>query len=126
MIDYFLGDAYGGFVLAILGYCSPVWCSAADTHLKQLDRAVSGARFLTGCVFECDIAQYLSMAVLYMLYKIRCNPMHPLNGTLPWTVCDSADYTRWSGFTSIYLCAASLQNLAVPHDFYSSLVVPLE
>ena len=33
-----------------------VWCSAADTHLKLLDRAVSGARFLTGGVFKCDIS----------------------------------------------------------------------
>ena len=26
---------------------------------------------------------YRSLAVLCMLYKIRCNPMHPLNGALP-------------------------------------------
>ena len=37
-----------GFVLSVLEYCSAVWCWAADTHLKLLDRAVSGARFLTG------------------------------------------------------------------------------
>ena len=53
-----------------------------DTHLKLLDRVVSGARFLTGGVFECDIAHRRSVAVLY-LYKIRCNPTHPLNGALP-------------------------------------------
>ena len=47
MIDRFLGDAFGVFALPILEYCSAVWCSAADTHLKLLDRAVSGARFLT-------------------------------------------------------------------------------
>ena len=34
--------------LPVLEYCSVVWCSASDTHLKLLDRAVSGARFLTG------------------------------------------------------------------------------
>ena len=60
-----------------------MWCSAADTHLKLLDRAVSGARFLTGGVFECDIAHRRSVAVLCMLYKIRFDPMHPLNGALP-------------------------------------------
>ena len=37
-----------GFVLPILEYCSVVWCSAADSDLKLLHRAVSGARFLTG------------------------------------------------------------------------------
>ena len=41
-----------GLVLPVLEYCSVVWCSAADTHLKLLDRAVSGDRFLTGGVFE--------------------------------------------------------------------------
>ena len=60
MTDHFLGDASKKHlprsVLPVLDYCSAVWCSAADTHLKLLDRAVSGARFLTGGVFECDIA----------------------------------------------------------------------
>ena len=53
------------------------------THLRLLDRVVSGASFLTGGVFECDLAHRRSMAVLCMLYKIRCNPMHPLYGALP-------------------------------------------
>ena len=69
-----------GLCPAVLEYCSAVWCPAADTHLKLQDRAVSGARFLTGSVFECDIAHRRSVAVLCMLYKIRCNPMHPLKG----------------------------------------------
>ena len=72
-----------GFVLPVLEYCFAVWCSAADTHLKLLDRAVSGARFLTGGVFECDISHRRSVAVLCMLYKIRCYPVHPLYCALP-------------------------------------------
>ena len=60
-----------------------MWCLAADTHLKLLDRAVIGARFLTAGVFECHIAHCRSVAVLCMLYMIRCNPMHPLNDVLP-------------------------------------------
>ena len=71
-----------GFVLTVLEYCSTVWWSAADTHLKLLDRAVSGARFQTEGVFELDIA-HPSVALLCMLYKIRCNQMHPLNVALP-------------------------------------------
>ena len=51
-----LGRCFRDFVLPVLEHCSAVWCSAADTHLKLLDRAVSGARFLTGGVFECDIS----------------------------------------------------------------------
>ena len=46
-----LGRCFRCFVLPVLEYCSAVWCSAADTHLKLLDRAVSGARFLTGGLF---------------------------------------------------------------------------
>ena len=64
-------------------YCSAVWCSAADTHLRLLDRVVSGASFLTGDEFESDLAHSRSVAVLCMLYKIRCNLMHPLYGALP-------------------------------------------
>ena len=78
-----------GFVLPVLDYCSAVWFSAANAHLKLLDRTVSGARFLTGCVFECDIAHRRSVAVLCMLYKIRCKhlmmlylDLDPLNDAL--------------------------------------------
>ena len=70
-----LGRCFRGFVLPVLEYCSAIWCSAAGTHLKLLDRAVSGSRFLTGGVFECDIAHRRSVAVLCKHCKIRCNPM---------------------------------------------------
>ena len=69
--------------MLLLEYCSAVWCSAADTHLKLLDRVVSGAIFLTWDVLECDIAHQRSVAVLYKLYKIGCNPMHPRYCALP-------------------------------------------
>ena len=114
-----LGRCFRGFVLSVLEHCSAVWCLADDTHLKLLDRAVSGARFLTGGVFECDIAHRRSVAVLGTLYNIRCKPMHPLNGALP-------GYTRCPGSTSVHLYTAALQNLAVPHDFCSPFSVPLE
>ena len=82
MIDPLLGRCFRYFVLPLLEYCSAVWCSAADTHLKLRDRAVSGARFLTGGVFEYDIVHRRSVAILCMLYRTRCNPVHPLNGAL--------------------------------------------
>ena len=59
-----LGRCSRGFVLPILEYCPAVWCSAADTHHKLLDRVVSGAWSLTGGVFECDITHCRSVAVL--------------------------------------------------------------
>ena len=82
MIDCSSGDAFGGFVLPVLEYCSAEWCSAADTHLKLLDRVVSGACFLAGDVLNCNLSHRRSVAMLCMLYKIRCNPMHPLCGAL--------------------------------------------
>ena len=44
------------FVLPVLEYCSAVWCSAADSHLKLLDRVVRSAGFLAGRVLECNLA----------------------------------------------------------------------
>ena len=64
-------------------FFSAVWCSAALTHIKLLDHVVSGASFLTGGMFECDLAHCRSVAVLCMLYKIGCNQLQPLYGALP-------------------------------------------
>ena len=120
-----LGRCFWGFVLPVLEYCFSVWCSAADTHLKLLDRAISGARFLAGGVFECDISHRRSVAVLCMLYKIRFTPVHPLNGALlgPYV---PVRVTRGALVAYRYTYAASLQNLVVQQDFYSLLGVPLE
>ena len=78
-----LERCFRDFVLPVLKYCSAVWCSAADTHLKQLDRVVSGDRFRPESLFYCDIAHRRSVAVLCMQYKIRCNPMHRFKDVLP-------------------------------------------
>ena len=78
-----LERCFRAFVKPVSEYCSADWCSAADTHLILLDRVVSGASFLTGGVFECDLAHRRSVAVLCMLYNIRCNSMHPHYGALP-------------------------------------------
>ena len=53
-------------------------CSAADRERKLLDRIVSSACFLTGGLLECDYTHLRSVAVLYMLHKIRYNPMHSI------------------------------------------------
>ena len=78
-----LRRSFRGFVLPVLEYRSAVWCSPADIHPKLVDSAVSGARFLTGGMFECDIDNRRSVGVLCMHFKIKCNPVHPLNGSLP-------------------------------------------
>ena len=60
-----------------------MWCSAADSHLKLLDRVVRRAGFLAGSVLECNLANRRPVAGLCMLFKIKSNPMHPLSGALP-------------------------------------------
>ena len=63
-----------------------MWCSAADSHLKLLDRVVRSAVFLAGGVLECKPAHRRSVAELCMLFKIKSNPMHPLSSafSLPY------------------------------------------
>ena len=92
MIDRFLGDAFGvlscQFWSTVLesGARPPIhtlnYCIGVPIHTLNY-RATNGARFLTGGVFECDIAHRRSVAVLCMIYKTRCKAMHPLNGALP-------------------------------------------
>ena len=53
---FLIGRYFRGFVLLVLEYCSAVWCSAADTHLKLLDRVVSGACFIAGGGLNCDLS----------------------------------------------------------------------
>ena len=61
--------SFWNFVLPVLEYCSAVWCSAADSHLKLLDRVVRSAGFLVGGVLECNLAHRRSVAELCMLFK---------------------------------------------------------
>ena len=43
--------------------------------------------------------------------------MHPRYGALPEQYTDAC-YMQCCGHTSVHLCASSLQNLAIPQDFY--------
>ena len=98
-----------------------MWCSAADTHLKLLDRTVSGARFLTGGLFERDIAHRRPVAVLCMLYKIRCNPMARLMMRYLDRICQCMLHAvPWSHIGILTVGATPLQNRA-----YRGTFVPL-
>ena len=54
--------SFWSFVLPVLVYCSAVWCSAADSHLKLLDKVVRSAGFPAGGVLECNLAHRRSVA----------------------------------------------------------------
>ena len=81
--EYLMKDLFRDLSWPDLVYCSAGWCSAHYLHLVLLDRLISCDRFLSGGVFECNIAHLRSVPALYMLFKIRCKPMHRLYGALP-------------------------------------------
>ena len=118
-----IGRCFWGFVLPVFEYYSAVWCSAADTLLK-LDRIVSGACSLAGGVLNCNLSHHRSVAVLCMLYKIRCNPMHALCGALPvpyvpvWV-------TRSTLIDHQYTCAPSHCRTSQYHKTFIPLSVSL-
>ena len=75
--------SFWSIVLPPFEYCSALWCSAADSHLKLLDRVVRSAGFLAGGVLECNFAYRRSVEELCMLFKIKSNQMHHLSSALP-------------------------------------------
>ena len=113
------------FVLPVLEYCSAVCWSAANTHLKLLERVVCGGWFLTGGMLECDIAHRRSVAVLCMLDKIRCNPMLPLNYALHGLYV-LVLVTRGALVAHQYTYEPPGCRPRSPHYFCSPLSVPLE
>ena len=82
MIDCFLGNAFE--VLSCMFWKTVLHCGAQLPIHTLHYWTVSQWYPLSNCgVFECDIAHLRSVAVLCMLYKIRCNPMNLLFGVLP-------------------------------------------
>ena len=79
-----LGRCYRGFVLPVLEYCSAVWCSAGDTHLKLLDRVVSGASFLTGVCLSVTL--------------------HIVDPWQYYVCCTRSGVTRCTLFMVLFLC----------------------
>ena len=102
---WLLVRSFWSFVLPVLEYCSAAWCSAADSHLKLLDRVVRSAGFLAGRVLECNLAHCRSVAEMCMLFKIKSNPVHPLSGAVPLPyvparVTRGALVAHWHSFAS--------------------------
>ena len=73
---------FNSFILPCLEYCSPVWSSAADSHLRLLDKNLNAIKFLIPGL-NVDLWHRRSVSSLCMLYKIYHNPNHPLFSDLP-------------------------------------------
>ena len=123
----FLGslDEYlmiGFFLRVVIGVLScPFWCIAHSCgarlpihtfNYRTVLSVVPVVPVFEDAVWWLDfrIAHTRSVAVLCMLYKIRCNPIHPLYCALP---------VPFVHRTLSYLCASSMHNFAVPEDFHS-------
>ena len=78
MIDRFLGDVL--VVFSCLFWSTVLLCCA---RLPIHTSNYCTARFISMGVFECGISHRRSVATLCVLYKIRCNPTHSLNGAFP-------------------------------------------
>ena len=73
---------FNSFLLPCLEYCSPVWSSAAQSHLRLLDRVVSSVRFLLPNL-HIDLWHRRKVSSLCLLHKIYYNSLHPLHSSLP-------------------------------------------
>lgn len=73
---------FNSFILPCLEYCAPVWSSAADSHLKLLDRNLSAIKFLIPNL-KVDLWHRRQISSLCMLHKVYHFLEHPLHSSLP-------------------------------------------
>lgn len=73
---------FNSFILPCLEYCAPAWSSAADSHLKLLDRHVRSCQFWVPDL-GVDLYHRRVVSSLCMLHKIFHNGRHPLHSELP-------------------------------------------
>ena len=74
------------FVMPLLEYCTPVWGSAAASHLNLLDRIVRMGDGLCG-IRNLDLSHRRTVGSLSLLYKITENTAHSLHPSLPVPFC---------------------------------------
>ena len=75
-------NSFNAFILPCFEYCSPAWFSAADSHLKLLDRNLNAFKFSIPNLMT-NLWHRRSISCLCMLFKIYHNPRHPLHLELP-------------------------------------------
>ena len=73
---------FNAFLLPCLEYCSPVWSSGADSHLKLLDKVMASIKFLLPNI-NVDLWHRHKISSLCLLHKIYYNVNHPLHSSLP-------------------------------------------
>ena len=74
---------FWSFMLPLLEYCSPVWASAAASHLRLLDTIVQSVAFMSAGQVKCDLHHRRDVASLCVFFKILNTEHHPLSHFLP-------------------------------------------
>ena len=92
--DNILRRCFFSFTLPHFEYCSAVWSSAADCHLRLLDRAFNSVKFLLS-ELDLDIGHRRDVGALCILFKIVNDVNHPLHKFLP-NFYQPARVTRYS------------------------------
>ena len=77
-----LTRSFFAFILPCFEYCSPVWSSAALSHLRLLDRAFNGIRFFIPDL-SINLHERREVASLVFFFKIFNNNNHPMHFHLP-------------------------------------------
>ena len=78
-----VAKCFWAFILPVLEYCSPVWMSAATSHLSLLDRVVSQVSRLSSGNVSCDLWHRRKVASLSVFFKIDSLVDHPVCGLFP-------------------------------------------
>ena len=78
-----VAKCFWAFILPVLEYCSPVWMSAATSHLSLLDRVVSQVGRLSGGSVSCDLWHRRRVASVSAFFKIDSLVDHPVRGLFP-------------------------------------------
>ena len=74
--------SFYAFILPHFEYCAPVWMSAANSHLKLLDRALNSIKYISPALsLDLDLRRHVG--ALSLFFKIVNNTQHPLHKVLP-------------------------------------------
>ena len=74
--------SFFAFILPCFEYCSVIWMSAADSHLRLLERALGSIRFLLPDLIV-DLHNRREISGLCLLFKIFNSENHPMKFKLP-------------------------------------------
>ena len=78
-----VAKCFWAFTLPVLEYCSPVWISAATSHLSLLDRVVGQVSRLGGGSVSCGLWHRRKVASVCVFFKIDSLVDHHVRGLFP-------------------------------------------